>query len=89
MGNISNANFKKSKDWQVFHNADERPSYAIGGQLEVNRNGLEALELKKQIIRDAKNAYERNRKHKSPNFRATSYEWSLVVNLKESRLCRI
>ena len=84
MGNISSANFKKGKDWQVFHNADERPSYAIGGQLEVNRNGLDALNLKKQIIQDAKNAYERNRKPKSPNFRATSYEWSLVVNLKES-----
>lgn len=84
MGNISSANFKKSKDWQVFHNADERPSYAIGGKLEVNRNGLDALNLKKQIIQDAKNAYERNRKPKSPNFRATSYEWSLVVNLKES-----
>lgn len=84
MGNISSANFKKSKDWQVFHNADERPSYAIGGKLEVNRNSLDALNLKNQIIQDAKDAYERNRKPKSPKFKATSYEWSLVVNLKES-----
>lgn len=84
MGNISSANFKKSKDWQVFHNADERPSYAIGGKLEVNRNSLDALSLKNQIIQDAKDAYERNRKPKSPKFKATSYEWSLVVNLKES-----
>ena len=84
MGNISSANFKKSKDWQVFHNADERPSYAIGGKLEVNRNSLDALNLKNQIIQDAKDAYERNRKPKAPKFKATSYEWSLVVNLKES-----
>lgn len=84
MGNISSANFKKSKDWQVFHNADERPSYAIGGKLEFNRNGLDALKLKNQIIENAKEAYERNRKPKAPKFKATSYEWSLVVNLKES-----
>lgn len=84
MGAKSSANFKKSKGYQVFHNADERPSYAIGGKLEFNRNGLDALKLKNQIIQDAKDAYERNRKPKSPKFKATSYEWSLVVNLKES-----
>lgn len=84
MGVKSSANFKKSKGYQVFHNADERPSYAIGGKLEVNRNGLDALKLKNQIIENAKEAYERNRKPKSPKFKATSYEWSLVVNLKET-----
>ena len=45
MGAKSSANFKKSKVWQIFHNANERPSYAIGGKLEVNRNGLDALKL--------------------------------------------
>ena len=84
MGAKSSANFKKSKGYQVFHNADERPSYAIGGKLEFNRNGLDALKLKNQIIENAKEAYERNRKPKAPKFKATSYEWSLVVNLKES-----
>lgn len=84
MGNISSANFKKSKDFQVWHNADIRPSYAIGGGLEVNRNGAEALELKNQIIKQAIDTYNRTKKPKAPPFKAKSYEWSLVVNLKKS-----
>ena len=82
MGNISSANFKKSKDFQVWHNADIRPNYAIGGGLEVNRNGAEALELKNQIIKQAIDTYNRTKKPKAPPFKAKSYEWSLVVNLK-------
>lgn len=84
MGTKSSANFKKSKAWQIYHNSDIRPSYAIGGGLECNRNATEALTLKNQIIQEAKETYERNRKPKAPKFKATSYEWSLVVNLKES-----
>lgn len=84
MGNISSANFKKSKDFQVWHNADIRPSYAIGGGLEVNRNGAEALELKNQIIKQAIDTYNNTKKPKAPPFKAKSYEWSLVVNLKKS-----
>lgn len=84
MGNISSANFKKSKDFQVWHNADIRPSYAIGGGLEVNRNGAEALELKNQIIQQAIDTYNHTKKPKAPAFKAQSYEWSLVINLKES-----
>lgn len=84
MGNISSANFKKSKDFQVWHNADIRPSYAIGGGLEVNHNGAEALALKNQIIQQAIDTYNRTKKPKAPPFKAKSYEWSLVVNLKNS-----
>lgn len=85
MGNISSANFKKSTNFNPIHNVDIRPPWANGsGDIEFNRNGFDALKLKNQIIQDAKDAYERNRKPKSPKFKAKSYEWSLVVNLKES-----
>lgn len=82
MGQISSINFKKSSSFQIFHNADERPSYAIGGQLECDRNGYEALKLKQAIITKAKQAYNQNKSPKAPPFKAKSYEWSAVVNLK-------
>ena len=34
MSQISSINFKKSVDYQVFHNSTIRPSYVIGGELE-------------------------------------------------------
>ncbi|MCR2063295.1 mobilization protein, partial [Campylobacter helveticus] len=74
--------FKKSTSFQVFHNANIRPDYAIGGEIICNLNGYEALELKNKIIAEAKEAYEKNKKPKAPSFKAKSYEWSLVVNLK-------
>lgn len=79
---ISSGNFKKSTSFQVFHNANIRPDYAIGGEIICNLNSYEALELKNKIIAEAKEAYEKNKKPKAPSFKAKSYEWSLVVNLK-------
>lgn len=79
MSQISSINFKKSVDFQVFHNSTVRPNYAIGGELIANRKGYEALKLKEQIIENAKEAYTKNTKQK---FQAKSYEWSAVVNIK-------
>lgn len=79
MSEISSINFKKSVDFQVFHNSTVRPNYAIGGELIANRKGYEALKLKEQIIENAKEAYIKNTKQK---FQAKSYEWSAVVNIK-------
>lgn len=79
MCQISSINFKKSVDFQVFHNSTVRPNYAIGGELIANRKGYEALKLKEQIIENAKEAYIKNTKQK---FQAKSYEWSAVVNIK-------
>ena len=76
---ISSGNFKKSTSFQVFHNANIRPDYAIGGEIICNLNGYEALELKNKIIAEAKEAYA---KHTKQKFQAKSYEWSLVVNIK-------
>lgn len=79
MSQISSINFKKSVDFQVFHNSTVRPNYAIGGELIANRKGYEALKLKEQIVENAKEAYIKNTKQK---FQAKSYEWSAVVNIK-------
>ena len=79
MSKIASINFKKSVDFQVFHNSTVRPHYAIGGELIANRKGYEALKLKEQIIENAKEAYIKNTKQK---FQAKSYEWSAVVNIK-------
>lgn len=79
---ISSGNFKKSTSFQVFHNADIRPDYAIGGELVFDLGGYEALELKNKIVSEAKEAYEKNKSSKAPKFKAKSYEWSLVVNIK-------
>lgn len=80
MSQISSINFKKSVDFQVFHNSTVRPNYAIGGELIANRKGYEALKLKEQIIENAKEAYIKNTKQK---FQAKSYEWSAVINIKQ------
>lgn len=79
MSKISSINFKKSVDFQVFHNSTVRPNYAIGGELIANRKGYEALKIKNQIIEEAKEAYTKNTKQK---FQAKSYEWSAVCNIK-------
>ena len=88
MAEISSINFKKSKPNNLAHN--ERitpPSYLIGSetlQNEVNRNMSEALALKQSMINKAIETYNKNKKPKAPPFKATSYEWSAVVNLKPS-----
>lgn len=84
MGTKSSGHLKKSKAWNIYHNTDIRPKYRIGGALDFNHNAQEALALKQEIIKKAKEAYKRTRKPKAPPFKAQNYEWSLVVNLKES-----
>lgn len=79
MGNISAIHFQKSKDFQVFHNTEERPKYAIGGRLEANRSAMEARELKKQMI---VNAIKRYKEFRGQKFQAKAYEWSAVCNIK-------
>ncbi|WP_110522253.1 hypothetical protein [Helicobacter cinaedi] len=59
MSHISSINFKKSKDFQVFHNANIRPNYPIGGELFYNRKGYEALKIKQELIQNAIEAYNR------------------------------
>ncbi|WP_110580842.1 hypothetical protein [Helicobacter cinaedi] len=59
MSHISSINFKKSKDFQVFHNANIRPNYAIGTELSYNRKGYEALKIKQELIQNAIEAYNR------------------------------
>ena len=76
--------FKKSKikdNFQVFHNTELRPEYAIGGDLNYNRTAKEAIALKDKIVKEAINAYE-TRTNRA--FHAKSYEWSAVCNIKDS-----
>ncbi|WP_236847392.1 mobilization protein [Campylobacter devanensis] len=80
MSQISSINFKKSVDFQVFHNSTVRPNYAIGGELIANRKGYEALKLKEQIVNQAIETYKSRTKRA---FQAKSYEWSAVCNIKE------
>ena len=79
MAEISSFNMKPSTDFQVFHNANIRPSYVIGGELECNRKGYEAKELKEAIVNEAKQTYKQRTKRA---FQSTAYEWSAVVNIK-------
>lgn len=82
MGQISSINFKKSISIQMPHNDRSiPPSYIIGGDFSVNRNTKEALALKEKIIKEAKEAY---RKHVGQTFQSKSFEWSAVVNIKDS-----
>lgn len=79
MGSISSINFKKSTSFQVFHNSSIRSDYAIGGELAYTLKGYEALKLKEKIIAKAMQDYTQ---HIGQKFKAKSYEWSAVVNLK-------
>lgn len=79
MAEISSFNMKPSTDFQVFHNANIRPNYAIGGELECNRKGYKAKELKEAIVNEAKQTYKQRTKRA---FQSTAYEWSAVVNIK-------
>lgn len=85
MGQISSINFKKSNPIQIQHNdRDLPPNYLIGGDCECNLNHQEALALKNEIVKNAIEAYNRNKSAKAPSFKAKSYEWSAVVNIKEN-----
>lgn len=83
MGYISSINFKKSNPIQTRHNdRDLPPNYLIGGAFESNRNHAKALTLRNVIIQNAIEAYNRTKPPKAPNFKAKSYEWSAVCNIK-------
>lgn len=84
MSAISSINFKKSNAIQTRHNdRDLPPNYLISDTgCEVNRNHREALKLRNEIIKNAINTYNKNKSPKAPNFKAKSYEWSAVVNIK-------
>ena len=86
MSQISSINFKKSNAIQTRHNdRDLPPNYLISDiGCEVNHKHKEALRLKNQIIENAINTYNANKSSKAPNFKAKSYEWSAVVNIKET-----
>lgn len=85
MSAISSINFKKSNAIQTRHNdRDLPPNYLISDTgCEVNRTHKEALKLRNEIIKEAINAYNKNKSPKAPNFKAKSYEWSAVVNIKQ------
>lgn len=87
MGNIASINFKKSTEWQIKHNVDKRPKYAIGKK-DDGRDGVEynttpefAKSLRNTMIANAMETYKAKFKQKN---QAKSYLWSAVVNLKES-----
>ena len=61
MSQISSINFKKSVDYQVFHNSTIRPSYVIGGELEYDLKGYPARDLKNKIISQAIENYNKNK----------------------------
>ncbi|MDD7324142.1 MAG: LPD7 domain-containing protein [Campylobacter lanienae] len=83
MSQISSINFKKSVDYQVFHNSTIRPSYVIGGELECDPpKGYDAQRIKNEIIENAKQAYFNTSKARNKAFQAKNYEWSAVVNIK-------
>ena len=83
MSNIVSINFKKSNDFQVFHNSTIRPSYIIGGELECDpTKGCAAQRIKSEIINNAIQSYFNTSKARNKAFKAKNYEWSAVVNIK-------
>ncbi|WP_231622689.1 hypothetical protein [Helicobacter pylori] len=86
MGNLASGHFKPTNKIQEKHNDRTlSPSYLIPqefrGQNEVNRHSKQAMILKNQIIENAHETYLITFKQKS---QAKSYQWSLVVNTKET-----
>lgn len=82
MAELSSINFKKTNPNNLAHN--ERitpPSYAIGGEILINRSMGEARALKETMINRAIETYTARTGQK---FQSKSYEWSAVVNLKPS-----
>ncbi|MGL2729361.1 hypothetical protein ACQJ6T_07965, partial [Helicobacter pylori] len=87
MGNLASGHFKPTNNIQEQHNDRTlSPSYLIPqefrGQNEVNRSSTQARGLKERIIESAISIYEQTKKKNAPKFKATSYQWSLVVNIK-------
>ncbi len=86
MGNLSSGNFKPTNAIQEEHNDRTlEPSYllpkVLRGKNEISCYSKEARELKEQIIKNAIKTYENRTKR---TFKAKSYNYSLVVNLKET-----
>ncbi|WP_259456739.1 hypothetical protein [Helicobacter pylori] len=86
MGNLASGHFKPTNKIQAEHNDRTlSPSYLLPkefrGQNEVNRHSKQAMILKNQIIENAHETYLITFKQKS---QAKSYQWSLVVNTKET-----
>lgn len=86
MGNLASGHFKPTNKIQAEHNDRTlSPNYLIPqefrGQNEVNRHSKQAMILKNQIIENAHETYLMTFKQKS---QAKSYQWSLVVNTKET-----
>lgn len=86
MGNLASGHFKPTNKIQEQHNDRTlSPSYLLPkefrGQNEVNRYSKQAMILKNQIIENAHETYLITFKQKS---QAKSYQWSLVVNTKET-----
>uniref|UniRef100_UPI001F0859D2 hypothetical protein n=1 Tax=Helicobacter suis TaxID=104628 RepID=UPI001F0859D2 len=82
MGDLSGITFKKSNAIQTQHNDRIMPpSYLIGLDFQVNRSSKEANYLKNTIVASAIESYHARTKQK---FQAKNYEWSAVVNLKET-----
>ncbi|WP_305875642.1 hypothetical protein [Helicobacter pylori] len=87
MGNLASGHFKPTNKIQAEHNDRTlSPNYLIPeefrGQNEVNRPSTQARGLKDKIIENAINIYENTKKKNAPKFKAKSYQWSLVVNIK-------
>ena len=80
--------------WQIYHNLREypegikqkTPDYIISTAEcnEYSTTLAEAQALKRQFIREGKEAYERNRTGGMRKFQAKAYEWSAVVNIKST-----
>lgn len=87
MKNLSSYNHKKtkSKNWQLYHNERlKSPDYLIDEpNVEVSLKFAEAIAERDRMIKEAIEAYQRTKKPKAPNFKAKSYLWSAVVNIKE------
>ncbi len=89
MGNLSSINFKPTNAIQSEHNDRTlEPSYllpkVLRGKNKISCSSQEARVLKEQIIKNAINTYEKNKSPKAPRFKAKSYEWSAVVNIKDT-----
>ncbi|MFP6171630.1 mobilization protein [Helicobacter pylori] len=86
MGNLASGHFKPTNNIQAEHNDRTlSPNYLIPkefrGQNEVNRPSTQARGLRDKIIENAHQTYLITFKQKS---QAKSYQWSLVVNIKNN-----
>ncbi|WP_199768480.1 CCDC158 family protein [Helicobacter salomonis] len=86
MGALSSIHFKPTKhDIQEKHNDRTiAPNYILksgGLGIECNHNALEARTLRDRLVEQAKLHYKQ---HVNQPFKAKSYLWSAVVNLKDT-----